>query len=230
MLPLLIFLAATYTPPCALDENFHLDWHGPEPLPAGELSCCNVAAGILTMSVYDVFAADSINFEGCSSLRRLDLVRVAVVKKLALGSSLEEVHLDGVVVGKEGFYALPNLRQLTFGAGRTTLGDSSFKDSHKLEDVDFRGSGVTYVGREAFKGSQTLRAIYIGENMTQADYNAFSALPALEVLDLTAAPESFMLGGAGCSRPPPCYSRQHAAARWNPCSRSGELCADRPLV
>ena len=51
MLPLLIFLAATYTPPCALDENFHLDWHGPEPLPAGELSCCNVAAGMLTMSV-----------------------------------------------------------------------------------------------------------------------------------------------------------------------------------
>lgn len=98
MLPVLIFVAATDTPaaaatpnPCALDENFHLDWHGPEPLPAGELSCCNVAAGMLTMSVYDVFAADSINFEACSSLRRLELVRVAAVKKLALGSSLEEL-------------------------------------------------------------------------------------------------------------------------------------------
>ena len=101
--------------PCGLDENFHLDWHGPEPLPAGDLSCCNVAAGVLSMSIYDVFSADSTNFEGCSSLRRLELVRVAVVRKLALGSSLEEVHLDGVVVGTEGFYALPNLRQLTFG-------------------------------------------------------------------------------------------------------------------
>ena len=35
MLPVLIFVAATDTPaaaatpnPCALDENFHLDWHG----------------------------------------------------------------------------------------------------------------------------------------------------------------------------------------------------------
>lgn len=119
-------------------------------------------------------------FEGCKSLRRVDILGNKIV---TIGSeaflnceSLEEIVIPDEVVelAVYTFSGCKSLRNIEFGAGVADVLDRAFCGCKSLEVLNIPAN-VVFLGNNCFEGAESLKEVYIsGDRVLEIGHKAFS--------------------------------------------------------
>ena len=147
----------------------------------------------------EVSAIGKNAFDGCSALRRVELLgdKITLLGESAFKGceSLEAFAIpDGVVeVPIDTFYNCKSLTELTIGSGVTDIYDQAFYGCSSLARVEIPAN-VTFVGNKCFDGATALREVVIqGNRVLDIGSRAFVGNKAQEVANLTIRVPASML-------------------------------------
>ncbi len=120
-------------------------------------------------------------FEGCKSLRRVDILGDKIV---TIGSeafmnceSLEDITIPDEVVeiATHTFDGCKSLRNINFGTGVKDVYDKAFYGCESLEVLDIPAN-VIFLGNNCFEGAKSLKEVYVrGDRVLEIGYMAFAA-------------------------------------------------------